>query len=181
MRVLVLLGIFCFLNAASLHTTKYDEQIKFAVSSYWQDFPKWKMYKAQLYQESLFELNATSPVGAMGIAQFMPRTWIDISKRMKMPSWANAYMPRYAIDAGAYYMRILRNAWSAKRSISEKHRLALASYNAGLGNILKAQKLCGNAIYWDEIKRCLKQVTGKNSKETILYIERIEKWHSGLN
>lgn len=180
MRVLFLLGIFCFLNAASLHSTKYDEQIKFAVSSYWLDFPKWKMYKAQLYQESLLEFNATSTAGAMGIAQFMPGTWIDMQKRMDLPSWATPYMPSYAIDAGAFYMRVLRNAWSAKRSIDEKHRLALASYNAGLGNILKAQKLCGNAIFWDEIKVCLKKVTGRHSKETITYIERIEKWHSLL-
>ena len=30
---------------------------------------------AQLYQESGFDANAVSPVGAQGIAQFMPATW----------------------------------------------------------------------------------------------------------
>jgi CRISPR/Cas system CMR-associated protein Cmr5 small subunit len=52
-------------------------------------------------------------------------------------------------------------------------QLVLASYNAGAGNILKAQKLSGEKKHWLEIKNHLIKVTGKNSKETIKYVSVI--------
>lgn len=164
------------LYADMLQTKKYDKAIKSAVLAYWTDYPNWKIYKAQLYQESLLDTNAKSPVGAKGLAQFMPRTWMDMQRRMNMPKWATPYMPKYSIKAGAYYMRTLRNSWTTKRSVEQKHNLALASYNAGLGNILKAQRKCKGAILWEDIAPCLKEITGKYSKETLMYVDKIHKW-----
>jgi soluble lytic murein transglycosylase-like protein len=164
------------LSAVSFNS-KYDDDISKAVKLYWTDFPSWKYWKAQLYQESRLKATAKSPVGAMGLAQFMPKTWQGISKDLNYPIYANAYMPKYAIFAGAYYMRKLRNQWSWNRPAIEKNKLAQASYNAGLGNILKAQKKCNNALLWKDISPCLKDVTGHHSKETITYIERIKKWY----
>ena len=86
-------------------------------------------------------------------------------------------MPKYAVYAGAYYMRKLRNSWSWHRPAIEKNKLAQASYNAGMGNILKAQKKCDNALLWKDISPCLKDITGDYSRETITYIKRIEKWY----
>lgn len=170
-----------FCSALSLHEIKYDFKIKRAVDRYWGDFPKWEYLKAQLYQESLLNPNATSPVGAMGLAQFMPDTWEDVRRELHFSKDKNAYMPHYSIIASAYYMRKLRNAWSYKRPIEQKHFLALASYNAGLGNILKAQVVCKsmglNYMLWEDIKICLPNVTGKHSKETIEYVKRIKKWY----
>ena len=51
---------------------------------------------------------------------------------------------------------------------------ALASYNAGLGNILKAQKLSGNQRKWNDIKKYLSNITGRNSLETINYVASIK-------
>lgn len=158
-------------------SSKYDKKIQKSVKLYWSDYPKWKYWKAQIYQESVFKENAVSPVGAMGLAQFMPRTWKQISKEMDYPLFANAFIPRYAIDAGAYYMRKLRNSWSWNRPAKEKNKLAQASYNGGIGNILKAQKLCGDALLWEDIKKCLPSVTRHHSKETITYVKRIERWY----
>jgi len=153
---------------------KYDHQIKKAVKLYWVDFPFWKNYKAQLYQESRLKANATSPVGAMGLAQFMPYTWADMSKRLGFK--ASAYDPKFAIEAGAYYMLTLRRSWKSKRPQIERQKLAQASYNAGLGNIIKAQKKCCMARMYEPIIKCLPEVTGHHSKETITYVKRIEKW-----
>ena len=161
-------------------SSKYDKQIADAVNLYWADFEKPRWWKAQIFQESRFKSTAVSSVGAMGLAQFMPGTWKQISKEMNYPVYANAFIPKYSIYAGAYYMRKLRNSWSWNRPQIEKHYLALASYNGGIGNVLKSQRLCENALLWKDIKVCLPQVTGHHSVETITYIERIKRWVSLL-
>lgn len=42
----------------------------------------WRLLKAQYYQESHLKPNAVSPVGAAGVAQFMPATWRQISREL---------------------------------------------------------------------------------------------------
>ena len=53
------------------------------------------------------------------------------------------------------------------------------SYNAGKMNIIKAQKLAEesgrNPNLWQSIESELPGVTGKNSRETIGYVKKIEK------
>ena len=53
------------------------------------------------------------------------------------------------------------------------YNLALASYNGGAGNIIKAQKLCGGPPLYAEIMACLHQVTGRHAKETRGYAPAI--------
>ena len=48
-----------------------------------------------------------------------------------------------------------------------------AGYNAGNGNILKAQELSGGERCWDGIAPYLYLVTGHYSRETIQYVWRI--------
>jgi len=82
-----------------------------------------------------------------------------------------------AIDAGAYYMAKLRHVWRKDRSALERNTLAQASYNAGVGNILKAQVFCGGARLWTTVQKCLPRVTGAmNADETTTYVERIDRW-----
>lgn len=81
-----------------------------------------------------------------------------------------------AIEAGAYYMAKLRRQWSAPRPQTDRHKLAAASYNAGLGHLLSAQKACGGPNLYNDIIRCLPRVTGRHSEETITYVQRIWKW-----
>jgi len=72
---------------------------------------------AQLYQESGFNPFARSPVGALGIAQFMPGTAAQYGLR-------NPYDAPAAIDAHGHLMHdLLRQFGSVP--------LALAAYNAG--------------------------------------------------
>ncbi len=86
-----------------------------------------------------------------------------------------------AIEAGAYYMAKLRRAWLRDRPIAERQDLAQASYNAGLGNILKAQRLCGDARAWTAVRECLHLVTGpRNASETRAYVDHIKRWRRAM-
>jgi membrane-bound lytic murein transglycosylase F len=139
----------------------------------------WRLWKAQLYQESLLNPDAVSPVGARGLAQFMPGTWAETCERL---GWENVspHLARFAIEAGAYYMVRLRNSWSSPRPEIDRWDLARASYNAGFGNLLKAQKIAGGAVLYADIIAALPEVTGYHSRETITYVERIHRWHRFL-
>lgn len=92
-------------------------------------------------------------------------------------STQTAIDPDFAIEAGAYYMARLRHTWRRDRTPIERNPLAQSSYNAGTGNILKAQTACGGARLWTEIAPCLDEITGpKNSHETLTYVTRINTY-----
>src|SRR5690606_20537269 len=57
---------------------EYNELIRLAAQKYLPGYD-WRLYKAQLWQESKLNPYATSPAGAKGIAQFMPATWAEWS------------------------------------------------------------------------------------------------------
>lgn len=155
-------------------TDKYDREIQRSVKRWWPDLPFWKLWKAQLYQESRLDPKAVSPVGARGLAQFMGPTWRDVSKEM---GFAGSPHDDVAIEAGAFYMAKLRRSWKAERTGLERNQLAQASYNAGLGNVLKAQRFCGDARLWVTVQECMHLVTGeKNAHETKTYVTRIHRW-----
>jgi membrane-bound lytic murein transglycosylase F len=137
------------------------------------DIFNWKVYKAQLYQESLLKADARSHVGAAGIAQFMPGTWKQMVRELRFNSKASPFTADLSIKAGAYYMAKLRRGWVEDRPEVHRHSLALASYNAGMGNIIKAQRVCGGERLYHKIIVCLPEVTGRHSKETIGYVNRI--------
>jgi len=113
-----------------------------------------------------------SPAGAGGLAQFMPATWREVRAKLGLPPGATPHA-RIAIEAGAYYMVRQMGAWTARRSATERWRLGLASYNAGLGNILAAQGACGGALGWREIAPCLSAITGRHAAETLGYVRLV--------
>lgn len=106
----------------------------------------------------------------------MPGTWAEVSRQLGY-GIVSPHIARYAIDAGAYYMASLRRQWSAPRPAEDRQRLAQASYNTGMGNMLHAQRLCSARLNWAEIAPCLQAVTGTaGAHETITYVERIAHW-----
>ncbi|MFZ2470200.1 MAG: transglycosylase SLT domain-containing protein [Parvibaculum sedimenti] len=165
-------------SRASSFPDAYDASIKRAVDLYWGGYPDWLGWKAQLYQESHLKPEAISPVGARGLAQFMPGTWRDVTRQLALPQAASPHDARYAIEAGAYYMAKLRAQWKAPRAALEREQLTQASYNAGLGNIMAAQKRCGSPLGYAETVACLPGITGRSSAETIAYVRMIAHWRS---
>lgn len=145
---------------------EYDEDIRHAVHEHIGSDIDWRIIKAQFWQESRFDPRATSNAGAMGIAQIMPDTWDRFGK-------GDPYNALDSINAGARVMCNMIGQWSRPRPEIDRICLALASYNAGLGHILKAQKLSGDKALYGEIIEHLPSVTGDHSKETIQYVEKI--------
>lgn len=138
----------------------------------------WLYFKAQAIAESNLKAKAKSRVGAVGMMQIMPKTFEEISK--KNPSIKGTReQPRWNIAAGIYYDRMIWKAWKADRSFQDRINYMFGSYNAGRGNILKAQRIAKkkglNLKRWQSVEKTLPKVTGKRSEETIGYIRKINK------
>lgn len=163
------------------YTDRYDRLIEVNAKAFlpWN----WLWLKAQLIAESNLNPKAVSPVGAKGLPQFMDPTWADMQRQLSIPPEATAFQPEYAIRAAAYYMGQLRNQWAkVDRKENERRALAQACYNAGLGNILKAQRLAKGAPGYKDIISQLHHVTGdKNADETRTYVERIGRIYLELS
>ena len=168
----------CPVHAAAI-PAKYDFQFR-KWSSVYMPMVDYRLLKAQCWQESRFVVNAVSPVGAMGLCQFMPGTWKDTKQALGYPSYASAFAPDLSIQAAAFYMGKMRSIWKAPRPETDRHSFALASYNGGAGNMIKAQKLANNSPLWPPVAAELHRVTGHNSKETITYVERIWGFYRSL-
>ena len=151
--------------------TEYDEIIKAAAAKYLPDYD-WRLYKSQLYQESKLDPKAKSPVGASGIAQFMPKTWRECRGKAGYPGHDETH-PEASIMTGAAYMAWLIGQWRSPRPAMDRYMLAAASYNSGLGDILKAQKAAGMVNGYREIMARLPEVEPKHSTETITYGKKI--------
>lgn len=123
---------------------------------------------------------ARSQVGAEGVAQFMEPSWQDVIHALNWPKIVSRRDAAYAIEGGAWYMAKLRRSWKGRESLAS-HDLALGSYNAGMGSLIKAQKLCNDARLWGEIAPCIDQVTGpQNGKQTRDYVIKIHRWYKEM-
>ena len=111
--------------------------------------------------------------------QIMPATGAEIARVRGMPQ-GPLTNPVISTLYGGFYMRRMLNIWSSPRPDLERLYLAWASYNAGAGHILKAQKLAGGALLWADIAPYLVQVTGRHSAETLAYVERIPRWYAEI-
>lgn len=138
----------------------------------------WKHFKAQAVAESRLKPDAESYVGAEGVMQIMPDTFEEI--KYKYPSIkGSSRHPMWNIAAGIFYDRSIWKLWTAPRLFEDRLNFMFGSYNAGKGNILKAQKIAErkglNPNYWSSIEKVLHEVTGPHSKETIGYVKKINK------
>ena len=79
---------------------------------------------AVMFVESRFQPEATSPVGARGLMQLMPRTAAALAEDLGLAKW-DAYDPAFNALAGATYLARLIHRFEGD------FRLALAAYNAG--------------------------------------------------
>lgn len=109
----------------------YDELIRHWSREYGFD---WRLMAAQAYQESRFDADARSWVGAIGLFQVMPRTGASLGFRQLRD-------PDQSTHAGILYMHQLVQTWDASIALKDRIRFALAAYNAGLGHVSDARQL----------------------------------------
>jgi soluble lytic murein transglycosylase-like protein len=150
----------------------YRAEIEDAIDAYWAAYPYATLWAAQIYQESLCDPRAVSAVGARGLAQFMPATWREVSGQLRLPPNSTPH-ERIAIRAGVFYMARLSAGWTARRPAHERHRLAQASYNAGMGTVLRTQGASDGALKFAGIAPHL-------PRETREYVPRIEGWAKAM-
>jgi soluble lytic murein transglycosylase-like protein len=129
--------------------------LKDAATTYKVDY---ELLQALIAAESGFDVQAVSPKGAMGLMQLMPDTarryGVDGDK--KVPIEKKLFDPKINVRTGTRYLRDLIAMFPGKLE------LALASYNAGEGAVIRA----GNKI--------------PNYKETQAYVKTVMQLYAGL-
>jgi membrane-bound lytic murein transglycosylase F len=114
---------------------KYKPVIKKYAKRYGFD---WRLIAAQIVQESGFKVEARSRVGALGLMQIMPRTAREISRELDIEYIMKN--PRENITAGIYHLKKQFRLFPDAK-IADRTKLALASYNCGVGRVFDAQKI----------------------------------------
>ena len=90
---------------------------------------------AVIFSESRFNSQATSPVGARGLMQIMPRTGLGISKYFnedKNYSADKLYNPETNIKYGCWYLRNLLSKYKGHWENQGDVTLTLIAYNGGV-------------------------------------------------
>ncbi len=107
----------------------------------WQVDPA--LIKSVIANESSFNANATSPVGAQGLMQLMPETAASLGVK-------NPYDPAQNVAGGTRYLRGLLDRFKGDT------RLAVAAYNAGPNAVEKY----GDVPPYAETQNYVKNVLG---------------------
>ncbi len=125
----------------------YDNLFKEAQSVTGWD---WRLIAAQCYQESAFDPNARSYVGAQGLMQIMPST----AKGLGLTP-AEVWQPEKNVNAAARCIVGLTNNLKDVQDPNERLKFVLASYNGGLGHVRDAMALARkygrNPQRWDDV------------------------------
>ena len=106
---------------------------------------------AQVHQESRWRENAVSPVGARGLAQFMPATSKWIGELVPELADNAPFNPGWALRGLATYDKWLWDRVAA-RDDCQRMAMTLASYNGGLGWVQRdkalAKRLGADPLVW---------------------------------
>lgn len=95
----------------------------------------WRLFASMVYQESRFNPDAESHMGAYGLMQFMPETALFFGIMHKTDD------PFMQIKAGARYLKWLEKRFESVQDPEQKIKFMLAAYNAGLGHVIDARNL----------------------------------------
>lgn len=110
----------------------------------------WRLLAAQCYQESGFDPEAVSSMGALGLMQLLPST----ADAMGVPA-DKRFDPEQNIAAAARYIRKVSQSFSDIQDSDERIRFTLAAYNGGVGHVQDAQTLARKAgrnhQVWQEV------------------------------
>ncbi len=94
----------------------------------------WRLLVAMMQEESGFDSDGESHMGAMGLMQLLPSTAATLG--IQDPT-----NPESSIAGGARYLRRLIDEFDAKLPVATRVRFAIASYNVGIAHVLDAKRL----------------------------------------
>jgi soluble lytic murein transglycosylase len=133
-------------------------------SAYMQN---WSLAHGITRQESSFDRMATSHVGARGMMQLMPATAREVTGKLGLSYDLSRLTsdPAYNIMLGSSYFGTLLNQWGGNVP------LAVASYNAGAGNVRKWVRAYGDPRMGGvDIVQWIEQIP---FSETRNYVQRV--------
>lgn len=137
---------------------------------------------AQVHQESGWRKDAVSPVGASGLAQFMPATakWICGKHAYpELPLDCNTMNPAWALRAMALYDKHLydRLAWAGAECT--RWWFSLRSYNGGEVHLVKEARLAADPTTREGVDAQCGRASrnAKHCAENLSYPRKIIKRH----
>ena len=121
------------LNAARGQISQYDDLFKkYTIQCKWD----WRLMAAQAYQESAFDPQAVSYMGAMGLMQLMPGTARDVGV-----SQSEVFVPERNVQGASKLINQLNTHYAFISNADERLNFILAAYNAGPGHVDDARAL----------------------------------------
>ncbi|MCQ2333603.1 MAG: transglycosylase SLT domain-containing protein [Paludibacteraceae bacterium] len=173
--VAILLGILALGVFQGVKRSKLSEPMNEGPVPYYAVFERlaptigweWSMLAAVAWNESHFNPQAKSHVGARGIMQLMPKT----ARRFGLND-STMLIPEDNIRAGVEYIRYLQDKWSFISNMEEQTKFVLASYNAGPGFIFEARREAkahgGNPYVWHDVEPYVKQEVTRKYVHNVL-------------
>ena len=111
----------------------------------------WRLIAAQCYQESMFDPEAVSWAGAVGLMQIMPSTADHLG--LPRDQMTNA---EQNLAAATRYLHELEHEFSYIHDRTERQNMVLASYNGGISHVQDAMRLAArdkrNPQRWEYVK-----------------------------
>ncbi|HET7552367.1 MAG TPA: transglycosylase SLT domain-containing protein [Gemmatimonadaceae bacterium] len=126
---------------------------------------------ALIRQESRFNPRATSPVGARGLMQIMPRVGHTIANGLEFPAWDAAllYQPDVSLQLGTTHLADLLSGYSDDGR-------ALAAYNAGRSRVQRWAKKQGAS----DPEMFVERIPFRETRDYVRIIQRNRELYASL-
>jgi membrane-bound lytic murein transglycosylase MltF len=176
---------------------EFGPMVRRQASAYGLD---WRLILAMVKQESRFTEDALSHKGASGLMQIMPTTGEELAARLSLRDLQH---PENNIRGGVYYLRSLYDFFR-KADETDRIKLALAAYNAGIRRVYDAQDIAAyldeNPQSWDAVRDAFPLLSKRyytlhrsiwpgekprsgwfgNSRETVAYVDNVIHYYEEL-
>jgi membrane-bound lytic murein transglycosylase MltF len=157
---------------------RFDAAFRKYCKRYFGPAYDWREFKAQGLTESNLDTTARSHVGARGVMQLMPTTFHEVASRN--PDIQHLIDdPEWNIAAGISYDRRLWLQWELDSVSDHRRSFMFASYNAGRGTLLMAQRMARAESLdhraWPSIEKVAPSMRRWRYRETLEYLRRIDR------
>lgn len=163
---------------------RYKRELTRIVGQEWGLGGPVALHAAQIHQESGWRAGVSSPVGAQGLAQFMPGTSSWMAQLYPDLGQAAPYSPSWAMRAMARYNHFNWQRLDNAADACNRWAMTLSAYNGGLGWVQRDQRLAQSAgavprTWWGSVERYTSRADWAK-RENRQYVTRILQSHTPL-